>query len=93
MDSFILNWINFLNYRFSVNFVCDLDNENCVFYFNFWFNEGVVVCNVNLGGWGEEERDYDVEFFFNLNNYFDVMFICIDDKYMVGWRDKLIRLM
>lgn len=94
MDSSILNQINFfLNYRFSVNFACDPDNENCAFHFNPRPNEGVVVRNANLGGWGEEERDYDAEFPFNPNNYFDAMFICTDDKYMVGWRDKSIRLM
>lgn len=94
MDSSKLNQINFfLNYRFSVNFACDPDNENCAFHFNPRPNEGVVVRNANLGGWGEEERDYDAEFPFNPNNYFDAMFICTDDKYMVGWRDKSIRLM
>lgn len=76
------------NDGFSVNFACDPDNENCAFHFNPRPNEGVVVRNANLGGWGEEERDYDAEFPFNPNNYFDAMFICTDDKYMVHVNDK-----
>ena len=70
-------------YSFSVNFACDPDNENCAFHFNPRPNEGVVVRNANLGGWGDEERDYEAEFPFHPYNYFDAMFICTDDKYLV----------
>lgn len=73
----------FCLYSFSVNFACDPCNENTAFHFNPRPNEGVVVRNAKLGDWGEEERDYDAEFPFNPYNYFDALFVCTDDKYLV----------
>ena len=44
----------------------------------------MVIRNANLGGWGDEERDYEAEFPFAPNQYFDAMFVATDDKYHVS---------
>lgn len=72
------------NFRFSINFGCDCENETCAFHFNPRPNEGVVIRNANLGGWGDEERDYEADFPFNPGQYFDALFVCTDDKYLVS---------
>ncbi|CAG2218630.1 LGALS4 [Mytilus edulis] len=66
---------------FSINFGCDCENETCAFHFNPRPNEGVVIRNANLGGWGDEERDYEADFPFSPGQYFDALFVCTDDKY------------
>ncbi|XP_060077890.1 galectin-8-like [Ylistrum balloti] len=76
------------NDGFSINFGCDCENNSTAFHFNPRPTEGVVIRNANLGGWGDEERDYDAEFPFTPMNYFDAMFICTDDQYVVHVNDK-----
>ncbi|XP_076099930.1 uncharacterized protein LOC143069269 isoform X2 [Mytilus galloprovincialis] len=71
------------NEPFSINFGCDCENETCAFHFNPRPNEGVVIRNANLGGWGDEERDYEADFPFSPGQYFDALFVCTDDKYHV----------
>ncbi|KAJ8308698.1 hypothetical protein KUTeg_013572 [Tegillarca granosa] len=76
------------NDGFSINFGCDCENETCAFHFNPRPNEGVVIRNANLGGWGEEERDYDAEFPFSPGNFFDALFVCTEDQYCVYINEK-----
>lgn len=76
--------------RFSINFGCDCENETCAFHFNPRPNEGVVIRNANLGGWGSEERDYEAAFPFNPGQYFDALFVCTEDKYLVCFKDMYL---
>ena len=73
----------YVHYRFSVNFVDSADCDNHMFHFNPRPNEGTVVRNASLGGWGDEERDH--EFFpFGPGEYFDATFVATDIGYSVS---------
>ncbi|KAK3092599.1 hypothetical protein FSP39_004842 [Pinctada imbricata] len=76
------------NDGFSLNFSCDPSNERCAFHFNPRPNEGVVIRNACLDGWGGEERDYEADFPFSPFQYFDAVLVANDDKYIVFVNDE-----
>ena len=49
---------------------------------------GVVIRNANLGGWGNEEQDYEAEFPFSLHQYFDAVMVAAEDKFLVSYYCK-----
>ena len=68
--------------RFAINFNCDCDGETVGVHFNPRQDEEDVVLNSKVGDWQEEERGVGW-FPFNRGQFFDVLFIAWDGKFMV----------
>lgn len=53
--------------------------------------------NANIGGWGDEERDFEGDFPFDNDQYFDIIFVCTAEKYhvcflslfIIKWREVI----
>lgn len=68
--------------RFAINFNCDCDGDTVGVHFNPRQDEGTVVLNSKVGGWQNEERDQEW-FPFERGQFFDVMFIAWDGRFMI----------
>ncbi|KAL8603608.1 hypothetical protein ACOMHN_005550 [Nucella lapillus] len=69
--------------RFYLNFQNDQDEDNIALHFNPRQDDNDVVLNHRSGGgWGEEQRGFD-SFPFKRNQFFDLFFIVLDDKFNV----------
>jgi len=68
--------------QFAINFNSDCDGETCGVHFNPRMTENTVVLNSKVGDWQEEERDQDW-FPFEQGQFFDVLFIAWDGKFMI----------
>jgi len=68
--------------RFAINFNCDCDGETVGVHFNPRQDEEDVVLNSKVGDWQEEERGVGW-FPFNRGQFFDVLFIAWDGKFMI----------
>lgn len=73
-----------LAFRFNINLSCDNANETIAFHFNPRPSEDVVVMNANLGGWGDEERDFEGDYPFGSDIYFDITIVCTEEKFHVS---------
>ncbi|XP_067682103.1 galectin-9-like isoform X1 [Haliotis asinina] len=76
---------------FSVNFNCDCGGDTTGFHFNPRFEDGEVVRNANLDGWGEEERGQD-DFPFSRGAMFDALFIAQEDRFNIYINEKYFAL-
>lgn len=67
--------------RFDVNFHSDRDLDNIALHFNPRQGQNDVVLNHREhGDWGEEQRGFDL-FPFERDQFFDLFFVVLDDKF------------
>ncbi|KAK6997789.1 galactokinase [Biomphalaria glabrata] len=68
--------------RFAINFNADYDGDTVGIHFNPRQDQEDVVLNSKVGGWQEEERGQGW-FPFKRGDFFDVLFISWDGRFMI----------